>query len=229
MKWLVWKEYRLNRLILVVGVALLVVPHSLALILAWFEAGPPLNAGVSQVRNNILISSVYSLVLSQLTLALLGGNAIACERVDRSAEFLAYLPVSRTRILAGKITLVLFAAAMIWGLNLLVQLSVAADLLPLGSQDWEMVRSLVACVAITGFMFVSVGWLLSSVLESPTFAICGGLITPMVVILGIQSLGWLLGYTPDETAWSWYWRTCLVLAPTCFLAGTCYYLRRVEP
>ena len=53
-------------------------------------------------------------------LALLGGNSIAGERVDRSAEFLAYLPVSRGRILASKLLVALAAVPLIWLPNLVI-------------------------------------------------------------------------------------------------------------
>ena len=63
---------------------------------------------------------MYSLALSQLTVALLGGNAIAGEAADCSAEFIAYLPLSRPRLLAGKLSLAFSAAVSIWGPNLLI-------------------------------------------------------------------------------------------------------------
>jgi ABC-type transport system involved in multi-copper enzyme maturation permease subunit len=166
-------------------------------------------------------------VVSQLTLALLGGNLIACERVDRSAEFLVYLPLSRARILASKITLALLVAALIWGPNLLILQLAVGELLP--SQGSQQVWSGLGYVAITGFVFFSVGWLLSSILESPTFAICAGLITPLLIVMGGQALVWALGYALDEVAGPWYARTCLTLAPVCLIVGTWYYLRRVEP
>ena len=53
MKWLVWKEYRLNRVVLIVGATLLVVPHAVALVLAWREVGPSID-GVPRLSANLL-------------------------------------------------------------------------------------------------------------------------------------------------------------------------------
>ena len=163
-----------------------------------------------------------------MTLALLGGNLIACERVDRSAEFLAYLPLSRARILAGKITLALLTAALIWGPNLLI-LRFVAELPEESLEADPTVCGVLGYIALTGFVFFSVGWLLSSALESPTYAICGGLITPFLVLMGIQSWAWLFALDPAEITGPWYRNTSLVLAVACLVAGTWYYLRRVEP
>ncbi|MEE8452208.1 MAG: ABC transporter permease [Thermoguttaceae bacterium] len=226
MKWLIWKEYRLNRLILIVGAVLLIAPHAIALYFAWRGIGPPANGVASPLAANLLISGGYSLVISQLMLAFLGGHAIACERADRSAEFLAYLPVSRARILAAKLTLPLFWAALIWTANLLILRLVIAELPLPGKRVEEQVWLMLSLTALTGLVFFSVGWLLSSMLESPTFSICGALIAPLLIVMAGIPLDWMNILHRAEL---WYLFTCLALAPACFIAGTWYYLRRVEP
>jgi ABC-type transport system involved in multi-copper enzyme maturation permease subunit len=224
MTWLLWKDYRLNRLIVIVGLMLFVVPHAVALAAAWRLY---VVQGISRFSANLLFSSAYSAILSQLTVALLGGHAIACERVDRSAEFLAYLPVSRARILASKLIFALPIVAVVWVPNLLIYKLAAAEL-----PTWrgtEAMWSGLGYAAITGATFFGVGWLLSSMLESPTFAVCGGLIAPLVVVIGLQFLGYALDYPLEEFIKLWYPRVCLTLAAACFVAGTWHYLRRVEP
>lgn len=227
MSWLVWKEYRLNRFIMLGAAILLLAPHATALVLACWGAGPATDGRASQLAVNLLASALYSVILSQLTLALLGGNAIACEREDRSAEFLAYLPVSRTRILAGKITLALLVVALIWLPNLLILYltAAAAGELPTG---FEMPWNAFGYAATTGFIFFSVGWLLSSCVEKPVIAVLSGLFSPFLVLLATMSLALALGHADDFAA-TWYVRTCLTLGLACFVAGTWYYLRRVEP
>ncbi len=51
-----------------------------------------------------------------------GANAIARERADRSAEFLAYLPISRVRILASKAALPLAVVSVVWAAALAAHL-----------------------------------------------------------------------------------------------------------
>ena len=59
--------------------------------------------------------------------AMLGGNAIACERSDRSAHFLAYLPPTKTQILASKFLVAAGALAVLWGANCLVIYAIPPD------------------------------------------------------------------------------------------------------
>jgi ABC-type transport system involved in multi-copper enzyme maturation permease subunit len=233
MNWLIWKEYRLNRLILIVGAVLLILPHAIALVLTWRGVGPGIVDRTLRMSNNFLVAGIYSLVISQLTLALLGGHAIAGERVDRSAEFLGYLPLSRAKNLAGKIILALVAFVVIWVPNLLIfGLATSGSPEILRSREFSQGWIKLGVIAVTGLVFFGVGWLLSSVLESPTISICGGLITPLLVITGIMTAAWLF-MIPSATLGSLvtplYAGICFVLAPVCFVVGTAYYLRRVEP
>ena len=86
MKWLLWREYRLNRWILITGAVLLLLPYLITLIvLCWPNA---ISTGANHIVDSLIVAAFYSLGISQLTVALLGGNAIAGERADRSAEFL---------------------------------------------------------------------------------------------------------------------------------------------
>jgi ABC-type transport system involved in multi-copper enzyme maturation permease subunit len=220
MKWLVWKELGQNRVIMIVGAALLIMPHLAALFAIWYQSGSP---------DYLLAGAGYSLALSQLTIALLGGHVIAAERADRSAEFLAYLPLSRARILTGKIMLALLTIALIWGTNLLIVHSLFPGIWQSDVGGAVALRRIGVGIVLTGAVFFSVGWMLSSRSESPTFSICAGLVTPVMIALGIQAVATTFDYPFHEIVWPWYQRICIVVAPVCFVVGTWYYLRRVEP
>jgi len=231
MKWLLWKEYRIHRLILIVAAVLLVVPHLVALILVWFRIGiGPGSWGQADggplLATNLVGSAFQSVMGSQFAMALLGGNAIAGERVDRSAEFLAYLPVSRVRIVLSKLILPLATAAVILVPNLII-MALAGAALP---EDLRRGAAWYAPCgpALVGIMFFSIGWLLSSMLESPVFAILGGLVTPWLILAAFGLFAEVSGFPKNIMALS-YLGTCILLTPACFVAGTWYYLRRVEP
>jgi len=235
MSWLIWKEYRHNRLIMIVGLVLLVFPYVVAVAIGWITAlfAPELRGELPPWTLRMLGAALYSMALGQLTLGLLGGNAIAGERVDRSAEFLAYLPLSKARILSAKIALAAATAAVIWLLNFVVLLALYA-----GFEEGATPRALgnawsnFASIATTGLLFFSVAWLLSSLLESPAVSVCVGLITPFLVVTALVLLNLLLAYHGvDGRRWVFvsYYPVCLVLAAASFAAGTWYFLRRVEP
>ena len=155
---------------------------------------------------------------------------IAGERADRSAEFLAYLPISRPEALAAKLILVASTAALIWIPNLLIAWLASAGIPEKMRSLYsvQLVTDAIPNVVVTGAVFFSVAWLLSSILESPTFSVCGGLITPVLIMSAVLMVGW--GFDiPIDAVRPWYQDISLVLAPACFAAGTAYYLRRVEP
>lgn len=231
MNWLLWREYRLNRLILITAVVLLLLPYLVLLIaLPWVKV--PATGAANYVALTFGVAALYSLFITPLTLALLGGNAMAGERADRSAEFIAYLPVTRTRRLVSKLSLAFAATALIWGANLLVLLFVG--LVP---ELWRNpgepdIPIILKYVAITGLTFYGVGWLISSFQSSPTFAVCGGLITPLLVVMGLSAVAWLID-VPRSNYSSFleigYVVICLPLTLVCFSIGTWYYLNRDEP
>ena len=231
MKWILWREYRLNRQILIAGAVLLLLPYLVALIVLWW---PKTNSTeVRHVAEAFGIAVVYSLSLSQLTVAILGGNTFAGERADRSAEFIAYLPLSRPRLLGGKLSLAFSVTALIWGTNLLVLwilVSVFPDLRLRG--DFHDGFQIASYVAITGLVFYGVSWLISSFQSSPTFAASGGLITPLLVFMGLEAAAWAIHADFEQTQaviGFTYTIICGALAVVCFSTGTWYYLNRVEP
>lgn len=227
MHWLLWREYRLNRLILGVAAFLLIVPYAVvAMTVSFVELNVPNH--VSPWAPILGGAATYSVVLNQLTFALLGGNAFAGERRDGSAEFLAYLPVSRARRIASKLLLTLITAAAIWGLNALI----VAPLIPY--LDHRMTeQGLITClfVAVTGVTFFCVSWLVSSFQSSATFAVAAGLVAPCLLLATLQFIAWLLAWEPlDQRAVAAvYFIGCGLMALVSFPVGTWYFLRRIEP
>lgn len=224
MTWLLWKEYRENRLICIAGAVILLLPYAIASIVLGL-ASLEIVKGSVRSGEAFLVASLYSLIVSQLTLALLGGNAIAGERADRSAEFLAYLPLSRGRMVVAKLLLALLTTAVIWCFNWPLLLIYHAEF-----DRTIIVSTIMGMTAVVGFTFFCVSWLVSSLQSSPTFAVCAGLVLPWFVMMVIGAVGWLLDYEPTGRIMDrWFVASCLVLAVTSFAAGTWYYLRRVEP
>jgi ABC-type transport system involved in multi-copper enzyme maturation permease subunit len=232
MKWLLWKDYRNNRLVVFAALAFLLTPHLGTLIMTclqefrWHVSTPHLWI------DNFAASSFFSLTVSQLLVAVIGGNAIAGERADRSAEFLASLPITRKKILASKLLLSLAIVAVIWVTDV-------AALLYLGFQlprrfDPTGIVEMLGVTAIVASVLFSVAWCLSSFLASATYCVAAGVFTPLLLWLGMLYVAFLFDIEIgdehfERTITFWYCGICLTLAPVCFGAGTWYYLRRVEP
>ncbi len=212
MRWLIWKEFRLQRLVLAVGAVLLIAPYSIPIFSLLF------NQPAQQVWR---LASVMSLLLSIVTLALLGGNAIASERSDRSAEFLAYQPISRATIILHKLVLPLAALLVIWLPNTLI-----AGF----TEGWHLkLLAAITVIQLAGFCALGVAWLVSCFQGSPTFAAASGIVAPFAVA-GLVNLVIYLAGLPLVPA---YAISFAIVAPivglTGFVGGTRYYVRRVEP
>lgn len=228
MNWLLWKEFRQNLPVVIAGVIFLLTPHLLALYAACWD----LYHGYflwERCCRYVLVSSFYSIVLSQLVVAAIGGNAFAGERIDRSAEFLASLPISRRRILATKLLFAFIVVGTIWLSNGMVLMSLSHPGMWI-SPDQQDIPRILAEAALVGSVFFSVAWMFSSFLNSPTYAALAGILTPAIYWTGILfcafmfQLNYLHLHGLDIIRW-----LCLATAPISFVLGVCFYLRRVEP
>jgi len=173
-----------------------------------------------------------TLGLSLFTLAMLGGNAIAAERADRSAEFLAYLPVSRWTILAGKSLIALTPAVGIWMVNLAFLFWVAPRLAE-GVSAAEMVRrpevrEFFDVFGSTSVLLFGAGWFWSAVLNSHGLATGMSFVTLAVVVVGMIGIEYGLGMVGFVTNQSLV-TTFLIVGIGGYVGGCAYYLHRLEP
>lgn len=226
MRALIWKDYRMNRAPLLVALLLWLVPFALQAMEALHLSWPAWPRGESWARH-LSTAACIGLFLTAISMAILGGNSIACERADRSAEFLACLPPSRRKVLASKALLALAAGLAIWTVNLTVLLVLAPALagqpLPLPAGI-----SLPPLAASTVFLFCA-GWLGSALLESAAFATCIGFALPFLCGMLLALASTFLGWPPRGGLEAATTAMCLVLGPVCFLSGSAYLLRRAEP
>lgn len=230
MKVLLWKDYRLNRMLLVFGVVVLLGPF-LAGVVNNLYGGWRIGRADWSVSFWIAMS-LCSIGLSMFTIVMLGANAIAAERADRSAEFLAYLPPSRRAHITSKAFIVLSALLVIWLVNLaaiyvvgpLVEGTPLADV----RQSHENLAEAIPILAATSVILLGVSWLFSSLLPSHSLATGLGIASPIAV-------GFCLGtveqfyYPYDFDIGWWYKAICFTLGSVGFVGGIVHYLRRVEP
>ena len=147
-----------------------VVPYLIGLFVLWKWGIGGLSADVPYWKVCLGFASVYSIGIAQLAVALIGGNAIAGERVDRSAEFQAYMPIPRRKILSAKLLLAMAMVAVIWLPNAAVLWGTLDALMRRGqcSQPRGRRPHLPNCLrgvwqhCRCGLTFFCVGWLFSS-------------------------------------------------------------------
>ncbi len=240
MKWLIWKEYRLNRPILILGAIIMLLPY-LQILFLYIRTYWQVDAGEMSAQTGVFASLnqmeilgtiMASTVTAYFTLAILGGHAIAGERADRSAEFFTYLPVPRWKVVISKLTIPLLTAIVIFGINLLAYMFISRYSNSLRPDDIRMFPQL-AFTALAAWTAFSVGWFLSSVLESPTFAIFGALMLPWGAVMVSVGIAFLLRRTNMPVSDSVFFITSvtigIIMGTVSFIAGTSYFLRRVEP
>jgi ABC-type transport system involved in multi-copper enzyme maturation permease subunit len=226
MRGLLWKDYRLNRGLLLLGVVALAGVYLVGLVVEVSHTWPEMPSA------NTLADAIYSfghmaLNILPLLAALLGGNAIACERADRSAHFLAYLPPTKTQILASKLLVAAGALAALWGANGVLIWAVAPLLGPEPTNFMHMLGTpsgaLASCVLTFG-----VGWLASACLEKPTFPVLLALLFPFALGYGLFLFASLTGISRFDVL-EWAGTVGLAIGIAAFLAGTWCYCRRIEP
>jgi hypothetical protein len=248
MSWLLWKDYRQNRVAFYSALFFMAFPHLFAVFAVccdvWLEQhrepGVLLSRRPDQWIGYFATATVCGFVFSQLSIAVVGGNAFAGERADRSAEFLVSLPISKGKIILSKLIVSLALALAIWLISSLILASLAAAHGELSfdtrgrANDFADMGRVIGCVAIVSATFFCVAWGLSSFLTSSTFSVLGGLFTPLLVVWGIMLVGYFLHVDFDRQDGGNLLRllfnaVCLTISPLCFGLGTWYYLRRVEP
>ena len=225
MKWLIWKEFRLNWPILAIAVLFLVVPYIVAGCMLLMNRSAE---GVTEVLEG---GWMTNLLVSTVILALLGGQSIACERADRSAEFLAYQPVPRGRIVLSKLVWPSVSLAIIFGLN--STLLLAAKATQLGSIQFDRATDIL--LGFTPFLAAAlcafaIAWGISALQNSPTYAVMTGIAVPIVGLWLVELTNCLPGFlTTNLQKLIVYLAVYLSLSLISFIGGTWYYLRRVEP
>jgi len=226
MNELFWKDYRVNRLILIIGVVLLLGPVIVGVI----------GNAVAQVRHDAYVqwfevvvqAGTVSLCFSLITMLLLGGNAFAGERADRSAEFMAYLPPTRRAKLASKVLLAVPSVTIIL-LTLLMLCYVIAPMCAEPTENMARMRGeMVSGLLPTALLMFAAAWCASSAMSSTTYAVGIGFAAPWLLYCVLAILHYWVKIESLDVG-VWYIRIAIVLTVLGFAGGCILYLRRVEP
>jgi hypothetical protein len=179
----------------------------------------------------IINAAQVGIVVTAFLAAVFGGIAIAGERAERTAEFLAMLPVTRGQIMGSKATVgfsMIFACAIVhWGIALMLWRSGAWHE---SNEDLTLELFLwPACVC----SLLGVAWLLSTCARSAPISACASIavtIGTLAVLDILQSDRGRHAHVHDM------WDSPLALATPLLLLGgasallgTIHYMKRIEP
>jgi hypothetical protein len=219
---LIWKDVLANRFPLLLAAALFAASYGVALILGSLDPSLSALPPGRRLFTVLFAGSLASHAVAQLSLAVLSGNLIAVERADRSAEFLAYLPPSRSMVLRAKASLLAFTAILLFLLPLAI--GGLAGWISGSLQGDGFRRSMlnVGSISAIGFCGSGIGWLGSCCLQSNAVAILFAILTPWILAILVSVSGGAESPAILVAA-------NLSLGLAGFLFGTRHYLHRVEP
>ena len=227
---LLWKEYRVNRVVLMYAGAALFGPYVLLVLrnlyAAWTDGLP---AWWPKIWWMV---ATLSLILSLFTAAMLGGNSVAGERADRSAEFMATLPPSRGNRITAKAVFTVGILLFIWAVNLIALYVIArhAPEQPFQGSEFsdDNAGQMVAVLAVSTAIAFGASWFVSCVASSHALAGAAGIGAPVLVACFIMAAQHLLNFGEDAFT-AIYITSCASLGVIGFVGGITYYVRRVEP
>jgi len=219
MRALLAKDWRLFRLPMIGLLVVAAICYGLSGVAALARHSDKLPS-----QDALFPASIFAAILTALVASAFGGVAIAGERSDRTADFLALLPVTRRQIIFSKL-LVGGLAVGTWetvhvavGLAVLVQAH-GGCVYPQGY--WAQALGwLIGCTV----SFFGVAWLLSTFTTSAAISACVSLAIPLGTTLLIDLNVDGRWSVPAITG-----STMLPVGLASLIAGTIYYLRRVAP
>ncbi len=230
---LVWREWRRSRTILFVALGIIVA----LLLLVFSQPQPPETAGgkISVVDRMAVVGYFATWIavhVSVFLLPMIAANSLAGERADRSAEFIAPLPVSRSVRLVAKVVLLAAVAIALWAPVLLVAPLLGNSQL-VKADDYRSGLGLLGMVATFTLLATALAWLLAAWVESPVIAALGAIAIPVAVPWVMFSLQ--VPFLAPASFFS-FWidsegipqTLTLLVATAFFAAGSGLYVRRLE-
>jgi ABC-type transport system involved in multi-copper enzyme maturation permease subunit len=230
---LVWREWRRSRTILFVALGIIVA----LLLLVFSQPQTPETAGgkirvVDSMAVVGFFASWIAVHVSVFLLPMIAANSLAGERADRSAEFIAPLPVSRAVRLMAKVVFLAAVAIALWAPVLVVAPLLGNSRL-VKADDYRSGLELLGMIATFTLLATALAWLLAARIESPVIAAVMAIAIPVAVPCAMVCL-----QAPFLAPVSFFglWidsegipqPLTFLVAAAFFAAGSAVYVRRLE-
>jgi ABC-type transport system involved in multi-copper enzyme maturation permease subunit len=235
------KDWRLNRVVVVAGLIISVMPYVLALANQRFFPEKYRPVGLREYLDTTQFAAMACLALVVVLAAAFGGLTFAAERRERNAEFLGMLPVSRGRIILSKLLVALACVTVLIAFHVLVLVVCdawrvhAGFLLRRNGEGVFYAGGMAVAYAVTLF---GIAWALSILLRSPAIAatiaigIGAGLLFGGMAWAERAFDAWdqLHGYrTSEEKLLTIVCSASAAIGLLAILLSSAHYIRRVEP
>jgi ABC-type transport system involved in multi-copper enzyme maturation permease subunit len=223
---LLLKDFRLYRWAFRATIVILVSPYLLAILMAFYSLLSYSNRRDTGVPGFVL--PLFSIFAAIVLSAIFGGSAFSIEHRDRSADFLALLPVTRWQILLSKCLVPIPALFTVWLIHSSIFFLAIYD-----RPNWlpfEFNPDIVAAFALSSaamFFVFSVAWLAGLFLNSPAISACIALATLFAIgfFVSLQFDNRDSSIRPEPA----FFLFTMVAGILCFLIGICCYVNRVSP
>jgi ABC-type transport system involved in multi-copper enzyme maturation permease subunit len=233
------KDWRLNRVVVVGAVVLSVLPYVLPVANLRFNPPKYQVPGLRDYLDAVQFSASACLALSVVLAAAFGGLAFAAERRERTAEFLAMVPVSRAAVVLSKLVVAAVCMAVLIAVHVVViavtcRFASIAGIRLHGATPFEA-GGMAAAFAVALFGFA---WALSVFLHSPAIAASIAIALGIGLLFGgaawAETLSDYLerrygGRLTEETVLTILSSFAAGFGLLMLFASSVYYLRRVEP
>jgi ABC-type transport system involved in multi-copper enzyme maturation permease subunit len=216
-----WRLYRVPVLGFIVVSLACYVLGIVGTIYRWSELGGP--------RDSFFSAAVIAANISALLASVFGGVAVAGERGDRTADFMAMLPVARRQIICSKWLVSFFVVLTVGTINGIVALLMQMPdrrYAPLerAANDAGAVALWAGCMTC----FFGTAWLLSTSIKSAAISACISMGTTASLAAFISICAGI-GPHPDWAVQCTTAVTLEIVGLSSLVAGTLYYMRRIAP
>ncbi len=240
---LIKKDWRLNRAIIIGAIIFSVLPYvSSAIFVNFF---PPEYAVYREMdsrrKAESMQTSAYACqIIVVLLAAALGGAALAGERRERTAEFLAMLPAPRSASVYSKIFVAAGCMTFFIAIHLLAlaAINVWTDSVGVNRLRGPGILGVGGIAIAYSIVLFGVAWAVSVFIRSPAIAACVGIAVGFAILFG--GTAWIVAAferwrimgpfrNSEDSAITITACIAATMGIVSIGISTLYYLRRVEP
>lgn len=220
---LLQKDFRVYRWAFIAAITAILAPYFLVIFLAFYN----IVVGEGHRLDGIFdLFPILSLCACVAVAAIFGGSAFSVERRDRSAEFLAMVPVDRWQIICSKCLVPIPALLFVW--FVITTFSIVTSFRndfsgAIPRADNGNIAIVYALTSGTMIGVFGVAWLIGLFVNSPA-------ISASAALMILFATGFFLRLQfPDVRLDSLLFPCSMVLGVGCFLLGIVFYVTRVSP